>query len=339
MPLRYAGQVEEHLTVRRSAGIFDVSHMGQVRFSGPEAEAFLQAFLPGNIAALAPGASRYTQICNAAGGIVDDLIVTRLAPTEFFAVVNAARRGEDIKLLRQAAGAHGGGVDISDESDEWAMIALQGPEAPRILQELFPGRRWSDTTPFSFHQIEDADRLYVSRTGYTGETGAEILCPPDTAPDWWDRLLDAGALPCGLAARDSLRLEAGYCLYGQDLNECTTPVEAGLGWSVAWKKTEQWPGREKHERQRSQGPPRRLTGLRSEGRRPLRQGDEIRTESGETAGQVTSGGYSPVLECGIALGFVLAPHLKEERFQVVGRGKPSPVVKTRPPFVRTSLSK
>ncbi len=335
MPLTFAGQVEEHRAVREAAGLFDVSHMGQILIMGRGAEAFLQELVPGNVAALEPGRSRYTQLCNESGGILDDLIMTRLGGEEFLAVVNAARRAVDLAAIRGRAEAHEGDVHVVDESPRWAMIAVQGPEALGILEKTLPGTAWRATPPFSFHVLDEGgSTLCISRTGYTGEAGAEILCPGEEAEDWWNRLLAEGAMPCGLAARDSLRLEAGYCLYGQDLDEETTPVEAGLAWSCAWKKPEHWPGREVHERQRSGGPPRRLVGLLSESRRPLRAGDAILTEDGEEAGHVTSGGYSPVLERGIALGYVRPPFLGGDRFQVAGRGKPVPVSKVRPPFVR-----
>ena len=337
MPLSYAGQLEEHLAVRKGAGIFDVSHMGQVRIAGHGAVDFLQGQVPGDVGALRPGRSRYTQLCNESGGILDDLIVTRLGEEEFFAVVNAARRETVLGWLRGRAELHWGDTSVLDESDGWAMIAVQGPRALGILEELLHGTSWHETSPFSFHWLEGPEGPFcVSRTGYTGEAGAEILCAPDAAKGWWNGLLEAGAVPCGLAARDSLRLEAGFCLYGQDLDEETTPVEAGLGWSMGWKKKESWPGRARHERQREEKPERRLVAVKSGSRRPLRAGDEILSQGKEPVGKLTSGGYSPMLECGIGLGYVLFPFVREEGFLVAGRGGPVPVSKVRPPFVRTS---
>lgn len=340
MPLSYAGQLIEHQAVRTKVGIFDVSHMGQVRFSGDEALPFLQMLVPANIAALTDGGSKYTQLCNDHGGVIDDLIVSRLRANEYFAVVNASTRVGDVEWMRQKARDLGyGSLRITDESASWAMIAVQGPEALTLLDKLIPARRWSETPAFTLHPFVDHGEIHLlSRTGYTGEIGGELLCPEHLAEQWWETLLDAGAVPCGLAARDSLRLEAGYCLYGNDLDQRTTPVEAGLSWSVGWSKPEKFIGRTMLEKHRKDGPPRRLIGLRTDTRKPLRHGDKV-LRAGEEIGEVTSGGYSPVLECGIALAYVRADAAKEPTLDIQSKTATQPATVVKPPFVKTSLSK
>ena len=338
MPLSYEGQLAEHKAVRTGAGIFDVSHMGQVRFTGSQVNEFLQWLVPGDVAALKPHFSRYTQLVNEFGGVEDDLIISRLADREFFAVVNASTREGDVEWMKRKASQGGFDVQIVDESAEWGMIALQGPEALFMLESLVPPIIWSDTPAFTLHHFDWKGRPhFLSRTGYTGEVGAEILCPADLSEEWWNHLLKGGAKPCGLAARDTLRLEAGYCLYGQDLDQKTSPVEAGLSWSIGWKKKEDFIARACLEKQKADGPARKLIGLRSEGRRPLRHGDQV--VSGEqVVGEVTSGGFSPMLECGIALAYVATPYIGQP-LAIRSRGTDLPVTVVKPPFVETSLSK
>lgn len=342
MPLQYKGQLAEHEAVRKGVGMFDVSHMGQARFRGARALEYLQRLVPGNIARLGDGASLYTQLCTPTGGVVDDLIISRLGPEHFFTVINASTSEKDVAWMRQQAAALGfGDVSIENESARWAMIAVQGPEAFRVLNALVPGGDWSATPAFTLHSfVYEGEEHYLSRTGYTGEVGGEILCPAAKASAWWGRLLDAGVQPCGLAARDSLRLEVGYCLYGNDLDETTSPVEAGLGWSVGWKKSEPFVGRDVLERHRAQGVTRRLVGLKLATRRPLRHGDPVVLEDGAKVGEVTSGGYSPGLGVGVGLAYVAASALDAKSpIFVQTRAEKCPAEVTKPPFVRTSLSK
>ncbi len=339
MPLSYSGQLEEHQAVRERVGIFDVSHMGEVRVRGPQALAFLQHLVPGNVGGLPVGKGRYTQLCNERGGVIDDLIVSRLAEDEFFAVVNASRRDVDMAWIRRQATALGfTDLVITDESVDWAMIAIQGPAALELLEDLLPGTGWCSTAPFTMHPFDHDGRPHLlSRTGYTGESGAELLCPATLAEPWWITLLDAGGVPCGLAARDSLRLEAGYCLYGNDLDEETTPLEAGLGWSVGWKKPERFVGRDVLEKQKAEGAPRRLVGLKNDTRRPLRPGDRV-LHDGQPVGDVRSGGFSPGRSCGIALAYVSAAVPADAALEIESRGRTHRVVQTRPPFAKTGLN-
>ncbi len=342
MPLSYEGQLKEHEAVRRRCGIFDVSHMGQVRIRGARAFEYLDRLVPGKLAKLTPGFSAYTQLCNDGGGVLDDLIVTKLGDAEWFAIVNAATRAGDVVWMRTTAARLGYlDVSIEDESADWGMIAVQGPGSFELLNRVVGHGDWSATPAFTLHCFDHEGALHmVSRTGYTGEVGAELLCPVERTSHWWRRLLDAGAVPCGLAARDSLRLEAGYCLYGSDLDETTSPVEANLGWSVDWKKTTDYIGRARLEAEKASGPGRRLIGLRIDSRRPLRHGDSVVDEAGAQRGVVTSGGFSPGLNCGIALAYVetaLADGTGPILVQT--RSERCPATRTRPPFVTTSLSK
>ncbi len=335
MPVVYDSQIAEHEAVRAACGIFDVSHMGQVRFRGAGAGEFLSWLVPGNIARLADGGSLYTTLCNEEGGVIDDLIVSRLSGEEYFAVVNAATREKDIAWMRaKAATRAGGAVTIEDESERWAMIAVQGPEALGILDNLVPEGGWSGTKPFSIHSVRSAGSdLLVSRTGYTGEDGVELLCPAAGAATWWEKLLKLGAKPCGLAARDSLRLEMGYCLYGQDLDETISPFEGGIGWTVSWKKPGDYIGRGALERQRAEGPPRTRIGLKLESRKPLRHGDRVLSD-GTDIGVVTSGGYSPTANVGIGLALVDTDQAEGKSvLEVAGRGKPVAAQVVKPPFI------
>ena len=342
MPLSYEGQLKEHEAVRKRCGIFDVSHMGQVRLRGARTFEFLDRLVPGKLARLAPGFSAYTQLCNDGGGVLDDLIVTKVADAEWFAIVNAATRAADVVWMRTTAARLGYlDVSIEDESADWGMIAVQGPAAYEVLNAVVGHRDWSATLPFTLHSFDhDGGAHIVSRTGYTGEVGAELLCPAGRTSHWWRRLLDAGAAPCGLAARDSLRLEAGYCLYGSDLDETTSPVEAGLGWSVDWKKSTGYVGRARLDAEKASGPARKLIGLRIDSRRPLRHGDPVVDESGAPRGVVTSGGFSPGLNCGIALAYIEAALADgTQPIFVQTRAERCIAKRTKPPFVATSLSK
>ncbi|CAN5327317.1 glycine cleavage system aminomethyltransferase GcvT [soil metagenome] len=338
MPLTYEGQLVEHKAVRTGVGMFDVSHMGQVRFTGKDALNYLQHLVPADIGALRNGQSKYTQLVNERGGCVDDLIISKLADEEYFAVVNASTRPNDVRWMRaKRTEMNADYVKIEDESDKWGMIAVQGPRAFEILNKLIHGE-WEKTPALTMHHFtHDGQPHLLSRTGYTGEVGAEILCPAELTAGWWRILLAEGVTPCGLASRDSLRLEAGYCLYGSDLDMTTSPVEAGLSWSVGWKKVEQFTGRAVLEKQKANGAPRKLIGLKIQGRKPLRHGDVILGD-GEPIGDVTSGGYSPMLECGIAMGYV-ETGAEVMALSVETKTAPLHATLVKPPFVKTSLSK
>ncbi len=338
MPLSYSGQLAEHRAVRTGVGIFDVSHMGQVRITGAEALPYLQMLLPADFSALKHTEAKYSQLCTELGGVVDDLIVSRVGDHEFFAVVNAGTREKDGEWMRAKARQMGfGDVEIADESSDWAMIAVQGPAALAMLDKLIPAAKWSATKAFTLHPfMHQGEICLLSRTGYTGETGAELIVPAPQAEEWWHLLVDAGAVPCGLASRDSLRLEAGYCLYGSDLDEKTTPVEAGLSWSIGWKKPEKFLGRTILEKQKAEGAGRKLVALRTDSRRPLRHGDKV-TSGGVEVGEVTSGGFSPGLEAGIALAYIKTDAVTSTNLEVQQRGAGTPARIVKAPFVVTSL--
>jgi aminomethyltransferase len=329
MPLHYGSQVEEHHAVRGDAGLFDVSHMTVVDIEGPEARAWLQRLLANDVARLqVPGKALYSCMLNEQGGVIDDLIAYYRAEDRFRMVVNAATRTTDLAWLeRQAAGAE---LDVRERPD-LAMLAVQGPNACTRAATLLPDDARAaalELAPFSCVQIGE---LFVARTGYTGEDGWEIILPGARAAEAWRTLVAAGIRPCGLGARDTLRLEAGMNLYGQDMDESTSPLESGLGWTVAWEPAErEFIGRAALEAQRSAGPARKLVGLVLEDRGVLRAHQRVISGTGE--GEVTSGGFAPTL--GRSIGFARVPAGVGERVQVDVRGRLLEARVVRPPFVR-----
>lgn len=302
LPIQYpAGILAEHRHTRTAASLFDVSHMGQISLAGDRAAAALQALVVGDIAGLGAGRQRYTLFTNEAGGILDDLMVGRL-PGRLHLVVNAARTAHDLLHLQTHLPA---GVTPTHHEDR-ALLALQGPLAAAVLARLAPGAaglRFMGAVECSVAGVP----AIVTRSGYTGEDGFEISLPADAAERVAGRLLaEPDVAPAGLGARDSLRLEAGLCLYGQDIDELTTPVEAGLAWSIGKRRREaaDFPGATVIRDQLAHGPTRRRVGLRLEGRAPARAGAEIVAADGTMAGAVTSGGFSPSLNAPIAMGYV-----------------------------------
>ncbi len=329
MPIQYpAGIVEEHLHTRRAASLFDVSHMGQLVIRGDGRERALEALVPGNIADLAPGRMRYTMLTDDAGGILDDLIVTNVG-TYLFVVANAARRDDDIAHIRAALPA---GCTL-EELDR-GLVAVQGPGAAAALAALAPG---ADALPFmSAAPFEiDGVRLAVTRSGYTGEDGFEISIPADRTEFIARRLLDLpGVAPAGLGARDTLRLEAGLCLHGQDIGPDTTPVEAGLGWTIGKRRRAEggFPGAGLILEQLASGPPRRRVGIRPEGRAPARAHCEIRGPGGARIGEITSGSFGPSIGGPVAMGYVAAA-AAGDAVEVVVRDRPRPARIAALPFV------
>jgi aminomethyltransferase len=329
MPLHYGSQVEEHHAVRGDAGLFDVSHMTVVDLEGPGTRAWLQMLLANDVARLqAPGKALYSCMLNEDGGVIDDLIVYHLAADHYRMVVNAATRDQDMAWLEhQSAGAE---LSVR-ERPELAMLAVQGPKACNKAAALLPADARAaalELAPFGSVQIGE---LFVARTGYTGEDGWEIILPGGEAAEFWRALVAAGVRPCGLGARDTLRLEAGMNLYGQDMDETTSPLESGLGWTVAWEPaTRDFIGRTALEAQRAAGPARKLVGLLLEDRGVLRAHQRVVTEAGE--GEVTSGGFSPTL--GRSIGFARVPVAAGERVHVDVRGRQLEARVVRPPFVR-----
>ncbi|MCY3965865.1 MAG: glycine cleavage system aminomethyltransferase GcvT [Acidobacteria bacterium] len=296
MPIQYQGVLAEHRAVRERAGMFDVSHMGEIRVRGPRALSLLQGLTPNDVGALAPGRAHYSALLTERGTFIDDLLVYRLDEEDFLLVVNAASRARDLDLIQAVAQAEEG-VRVDDLSGETALIAVQGPEAAGIVADVV-GSEASELRYYSFLQQASQGRL-VSRTGYTGEDGFEIYAPNESAETLWLELLergrDRGLVPAGLGARDTLRLEAGMMLCGQDIDETTTPIEAGLSWMVKWKKGD-FVGREALARQRQGGCRHRLVGFEVVGRGIARHGHRLTVDGRPgCAGPVTSGAFAPTL--------------------------------------------
>jgi len=335
MPVRFSGTVEEHLRVRRSVGLFDVSHMGEIVISGSDAEKVTNHLVTNNISKLDPGQALYTALCYDHGGIVDDLLVYRM-DNEYLLVVNASNIEKDYAWIRDNAD---GDVEITNQSDDFIQIALQGPEAVRILAPLVN----TDISALGFYRFAIAKmanmEVILSRTGYTGEDGFEIYAKggESEACTLWRDLLTAGKefdiLPVGLGARDTLRMEMGYCLYGNDINEETSPLEAGLGWVTKLKKGP-FIGREALLEQKANGLSRKLTGFITEGRSAPRHGYPILSDKG-AAGFVTSGAYSPSLETCIGMGYISVDTLQtDSELYVDRRGTPLPVTREKLPFYK-----
>ncbi|ABG06089.1 aminomethyltransferase [Rubrobacter xylanophilus DSM 9941] len=328
MPVQYAGIKAEHEAVRTRAGLFDVSHMGEVAFRGPDAERALQRLLTRDVSRLGEGQAGYAAVCLESGGTVDDVIAYRRGEG-FLVVVNAANREKDLAHFRRHTADLD--VEISDETEEWALLALQGPEAERLLQPFVAGDL-SALGRYRFLETHvDGGEAIVARTGYTGEDGFEVFLRPAEAPSLWRRLVEAGAAPAGLGARDTLRLEAGMCLYGNELDEETTPLEAGISFAVHLHKEEEFVGQRALQRQRERGLRKKLVGFELEGRGIARHGYPVAV-GGERAGVVTSGTMSPTL--GRAIGLAYVPPETEGGFEVLIRERPVPARIVPLPFYR-----
>jgi aminomethyltransferase len=312
MPLRYGSERDEHLAVRTRAGLFDLSHMGEITVTGPQAAALLNHALVGNIASVGVGRARYTMICQEDGGILDDLIVYRLAENEYMVVANASNAQVVLDALTERAA----GFDalVRDDRDAYALIAVQGPESPGILKSLtdadLDGLKYYAGLPGTVAGVP----ALIARTGYTGEDGFELFVAPSDAEKLWQALTDAGApvglVPCGLSCRDTLRLEAGMPLYGHELTTSLTPFDAGLGRVVKFEKEGDFVGRAALQEAASraeENPPRVLVGLVAEGRRVPRAGFSV-VADGKVIGEVTSGAPSPTLGKPIAMAYVDAAH-------------------------------
>ena len=330
MPLHYGSQLQEHHSVRRDAGMFDVSHMQVVDLDGTGALSFLRRLIANDPAKLeVSGKALYSCMLNQHGGVVDDLILYFRAAERYRMVVNAATAEKDLAWMRDRASDFA--VTIRSRRD-LAMIAVQGPNACAKVIDLVPaGLREQSIALRSFSAAEQGD-WFVARTGYTGEDGFEILCPAGAAPALWRDLMKAGIAPCGLGARDTLRLEAGMNLYGQDMDEDVGPLESGLAWTIAWEPDDRdFIGRSVLASQRKQRGLRHFVGLLLTGKGVLREHQQV-LSGGKPAGQITSGGFAPTLQRSIALARV-APEI-DERCEVPIRGKAIPARVVKPPFVR-----
>jgi aminomethyltransferase len=333
MPVQYpSGILAEHLYTRSQAGLFDVSHMGQIRLAGSGAIAALERLVPGDLAALAPMRMRYTLLLNEAGGILDDLMATRLADG-LILVVNAARKEADLAHLRDRLGAS---VSIEPRADR-ALLALQGPAAAIVLSRLIDGI--ARLRFMSAAEVTGGQKWLVTRSGYTGEDGFEISLPASEAEGFARRLIaEPEVSPIGLGARDSLRLEAGLCLYGHDIDETTTPIEADLGWTIGKRRHAGggFPGAAIVLRQLVEGARRKRAGIRPDGRAPAREDTEIVDDAGNRLGHVTSGGFGPSVGGPVAMGYVASAHAMDgASVQLLVRGAPRPARIVRLPFVPT----
>jgi aminomethyltransferase len=322
MPVQYEGIKAEHLAVRRGAGVFDVSHMGEVETRGRQADALLQRLITNDVRRVPEGGAQYALICNEEGGILDDLFTYRLADEHFLTVTNAANHERDLDWLQSHAGDFD--ADVVDRIDDFAMLAVQGPRARALVGGLADGR-----LPERFHCCQRSVAgvpMLVCGTGYTGEDGVELLIDPDAAPVVWDALVEAGAVPAGLGARDTLRLEACFHLYGNDMDEHRNPIEAGLGWCC--KEETGFVGAEAVRAAREQGTPERLAPFRLTGPGIPRPGNAV-----VGGGVVTSGTFSPCLEVGIGMAYL--PRERAEpgtEIEIDVRGKVRPAVVERKPL-------
>jgi len=335
MPVQYAGHIQEHMAVREAAGLFDVSHMGEIEVRGAGALALVQRISTNDASKLQDNQVQYSTMTNEAGGVIDDLLVYRLNADYFLLVVNAGGSDSDFEWIKDHAGELN--VEVHNTSSAFALLALQGPRAEHILQGLTD--HMLDRIPYYWSQrvLVDGVDCRVSRTGYTGEDGFEILCDSADARHLWNRLLvtggDRGLVPCGLAARNTLRLEAAFRLYGHDMDETTTPLEAGLGWVVKLAKGD-FIGRDALLRQKQEGLKRKLAGFEVLDRAPARDGYPI-VIGDKQVGAVSSGSPAPFLKKNIGLAYLPTEHaaVGTELFVVIrGRNVPAHVVET--PFYK-----
>jgi len=324
MPVQYAGIRDEHLAVRDSAGVFDVSHMGQVETTGPQALEFLQRVVSNDVRRMPEGGAQYSVMLNHDGGVIDDLFTYRLSDNTFLTVTNAANHEKDLAWMQGQAGEFD--VDVLDRHADFAMLAVQGPKARDLVRSLTDG-----ALPGRFRVCERTvagAAMLVCGTGYTGEDGVELLLGPDDAPRAWDAIIQAGATPTGLGARDTLRLEVCFHLYGNDMDESRNPIEAGLGWCC--KETTGFIGSEAVAKARQDGTAQKLVPFAIEGQGIARQGNPV-----VGGGEVTSGTFSPCLERGIGMAYVSSARADEgTQIEIDVRGRVRPAVIMRRPLYR-----
>jgi aminomethyltransferase len=324
MPVQYGGIRQEHIAVRREVGVFDVSHMGQIETRGPQALELLQRLLSNDVRRIPVGGAQYSVLCREDGGVLDDLFTYRLAECRYLTVTNAANHEKDLGWFQRHAGEFD--ADVVDRHADYAMLAVQGPQARELVRRLADG-----PLPERMHCCERSVGnvgMLVCGTGYTGEDGVELLLDPQSAPAVWDELLAGGALPAGLGARDTLRLEVCFHLYGNDLGEERGPIEAGLGWCC--KEETGFIGAEAVARMRAAGPPEKLVPFVIDGAGIARKGNAVLG-----GGEVTSGTFSPCLERGIGMAYVSADHAEPgTRIEIDVRGTVRPAVAERKPLYR-----
>jgi aminomethyltransferase len=318
LPVQFSGILEEHEAVRTHAGVFDVSHMGELTVRGPQAAELLQRSTCNDVTKLDNGRAHYNGLLYPTGGFVDDIIIYQLAPDDFFVVVNASNSDKDFEWIQQAA--QGLDVEVRNVSADYAQLAVQGPNAERILQALTD----VPLAPIKYYRFDrgavDGAPSIVSRTGYTGEDGFEVYVAPEHAPRILQKLVDAGVKPCGLGARDTLRLEAKMALYGNDIDHTTTPIEADLAWIVKLEKGD-FAGRDVLDREKQEGPRRKLVGFEMVDRGIARHGYPV-VDGSEEIGVVTSGTHSPTLKKAIGLAYLpLDKSAQGSEFLVLIRGK------------------
>ncbi len=336
LPVQYSGVVAEHETVRTAVGLFDVSHMGEIEFKGPGALETVNRLITNDLNRIADGQALYAGLLNEKGGFVDDIVVYRYSPEHIFICVNAANRQKDFDWMK----AHAQGVTPVDRSDEFAQIAVQGPKAPALVARLASGQTTAaDVTAIGSYRFREGEiagvPCIISRTGYTGEDGFELYCPPQQAEKLWSALMEAGAAdgikPCGLGARDSLRTEMKFALYGNDIDDGHTPLEAGLGWIVKLDKPE-FIGKAALEAQKAQGVQRKLVGFELTEAGVPRHGYPI-LANGERVGEVTSGTMGPSVKKAIGIGYVpVALAAEGSTFHVEIRGRPVAARVVKTPF-------
>ncbi|MCB1910194.1 MAG: glycine cleavage system aminomethyltransferase GcvT [Rhodocyclaceae bacterium] len=333
MPVNYGSQIEEHHAVRRHAGMFDVSHMLAIDVTGGDGRKFLRTLLANDVAKLtAPGQALYTCMLNPTGGVIDDLIVYHFADDRYRLVVNAGSADKDVAWMRERIDRDGADVDLAPRRD-LAMIAVQGPQARRLCWQAIVGSEAASEALSPFQAVEFGE-LVIARTGYTGEDGFELTVPASRAVSLWRELADAGVAPCGLGARDTLRLEAGMNLYGQDMDEDTSPLDAGLAWTIDFKdQSRHFVGREPLE---NSGARRRMLGLVLEDKGVLRAHMKVTTEHGD--GVTTSGSFSPTLQKAIAFARLPLAVAPGEHVTVDIRGRMADARAVKLPFVRKGQS-
>ncbi len=324
MPIQYSNIIDEHQAVRNHCGVFDVSHMGEVLVSGPEAERYVNHIFTNNVVGIATGKILYGMMCYEDGGTVDDLLVYKMADNRFFLVINAANIDKDWAWMQQQA--VGFDVTLDHQSDRYGQLAVQGPEAERLMEQTL-GIPCSELVFYTFKTIDD---IIVSRTGYTGEDGFEIYATPDVINQYWDKLMEAGVKPCGLGCRDTLRFEVGLPLYGDELSADISPIMAGLGIFVKLEKTD-FIGREALARQKAEGVARKLVGIELHDKAIPRHGYAV-VKDGQPVGTVTTGYHTISTDKSVCLALVDTPYAAlgtELDIQIRKKVFPGTVVKKR----------